>query len=309
MIWLQSLYYTFKYNFTFLEPLYARLLFMIRVRRAFLLALIVCAITFYAIAGGMGKERLLYVYFLDIGQGDSIYVRTPNGHDILVDGGPSATVLQKLSEVMPWGDRSIDVVMESHPDADHIGGLPEILRRYDVGMFIEPGIESNNSIDDELHRIIKGKNIPIVFARRGMRIDFGDGAVFDILFPDDNVSEMSDTNSASIVGQVRYGRTAFMLNGDSPKAIENHLLFLDGSLLASNVLKAGHHGSRTSSGEDYLRTVNPEYAVISAGEKNRYGHPHKEVTDILAQFGIKTFMTYESGTIGFVSDGKDVLPK
>lgn len=282
---------------------------MIRMRRAFLWTLAISAIVLGIAARSMGNDGLLHVYFLGVGQGDSIYVRTPSGRDMLVDGGPSAKVLERLSLVMPWGDRKIDVVMESHPDADHIGGLPEVLRRYEVGMFVEPGVESKNSIDDELHRIIKEKDIPVLLAKRGTNIDLGAGVVFETLFPDGDVSKIRDTNTASIVGQVRYGGTAFMLNGDSPKAIENRLLSLDGARLASDVLKAGHHGSRTSSGEDYLKAVNPEYAVISAGKKNRYGHPHKEVMDALARLGIKTIMTYEEENIEFVSDGESVYLK
>ncbi|MEK7607916.1 MAG: ComEC/Rec2 family competence protein [Patescibacteria group bacterium] len=252
---------------------------------------------------------LLEIYFLDIGQGDAIYVRTPNGHDMLVDGGPSRIVLQRLAEVMPFYDRSIDVVIETHPDADHIGGLPSVLERYDVGLFLEPGIESKNAIDDEIRRLLTEKNIPSRLAQRGMIINFGDGTHFDILYPDTDVSGFKNTNDASIVGQIKYGSTTVMLTGDSPKKIENYLVRVDGKRLKSDVLKAGHHGSHTSNGENYVRMIAPQYAVISAGKKNRYGHPHKDVLEIFQKLGIQIIRTDREGTIKFVSDGKSIKRK
>ncbi|MDO8579691.1 MAG: ComEC/Rec2 family competence protein [bacterium] len=256
------------------------------------------------------RERgLLEIYFLDIGQGDAVYIRTPGGHDMLIDGGPSRIILQKLSEVMPFYDRSIDVVIETHPDADHIGGLPSVLERYRIGLFIEPGINSKNVIDDELHRLRAEKDIPSKLARRGMIINFGDGSHFDILYPDTNVSGFKNTNDASIVGQMKYGSTTIMLTGDSPKKIENYLIGMDGEFLKSDVLKAGHHGSHTSSGEKYVKAVAPQYVVISAGKKNRYGHPHADVLKIFEKLGIQIIRTDREGTIKFVSDGKSISTK
>ena len=252
---------------------------------------------------------LLEIYFLDIGQGDAVYIRTPEGHDMLIDGGPSKIVLQKLSEVMPFYDRSIDVVIETHPDADHIGGLPSVLERYRVGLFIEPGIDSKNAIDDELRKIRMEKDIPSKLARRGMTINFGDGAHFDILYPDTDVSGFKNTNDASIVGQMKYGSTTIMFTGDSPKKIENYLVSMDGERLKSDVLKAGHHGSHTSSGEKYVKTVAPKYAIISVGKKNRYGHPHADVLKIFEKLEIQIIRTDKEGTIKFVSDGKSISKK
>lgn len=274
---------------------------------------IICSI-FFALAGVsifiFTLERnhdKLRVYFLDVGQGDAIYIRTPGGHDMLIDGGPSKIVLQKLAEIMPFYDRSIDVVIETHPDADHIGGLPSVLERYDIGLFLEPGIDSKTAIDDEIRKIRAEKNIPRLLARRGMIINFGDGAYFDILYPDRDVYDLKDTNEASIVGQMKYSSTTVMLTGDSPKKIENHLIVMDGERLKSDILKAGHHGSHTSSGENYVKTVAPLYAVVSAGRKNRYGHPHADVLEIFGRLGLKTARTDREGTIKFVSDGHSIV--
>lgn len=251
------------------------------------------------------KERgsdVLKIFFLDIGQGDAVYIRTPQGHDMLIDAGPNRAVIQRLSEVMPWYDRTLDVALETHPDADHIGGFPQVLERYHVGLFIEPGVSSSNAIDEEIARLRREKAVAGELARRGMRINFGDGAHFDILYPDLDPSAL-ETNTASIVGKLVYGSTSVMLTGDAPKSVENHLLEMDGSRLASTILKAGHHGSKNSSGEEWVKAVAPEWGVISAGKKNRYGHPHKEVLTLFDVYSIKTVRTDRDGTLQFISNG------
>ena len=248
-------------------------------------------------------SNILSVYFLDIGQGDAIFIDTPGDRHILLDGGPNRKVLAELGKILPFGEKRIDVMIESHPDRDHIGGLPEVVSRFDVGMFLEPGVESDNTIDDELKRRIIEKKIPSILARRGMVLNFGDGVKLTILFPNQDVSRW-ETNDASIVAKLEYGENSFLLTGDSPIKTENILLKLDSEILDSNVLKAGHHGSRTSTAAAYAAAVSPEYAVISAGKDNSYGHPHKEVLDILAKIGVKTVSTMDSGTIKFETNGK-----
>lgn len=249
------------------------------------------------------RPGTLHVYFLDIGQGDAIFVETPTHKRFLLDGGPNKSVLSELGKVIPFGSKKIDLMIESHPDRDHIGGLPEVVSRYKVGLFLEPGVESDNSVDDELHRRIKENNIPDLLARRGMIVDFGDGVKLSILFPNTDVSRW-ETNEASIVAKLEYGTKSFLLTGDSPISSENVLMSLDKSVLDSDVLKAGHHGSRTSTSLSYAEAVSPEYAVISAGKDNTYGHPHKETLDILNKVGAKIVSTIDLGTIEFETDGK-----
>lgn len=281
---------------------------MNRLHRYILITLFALTILFSYLLYLEYRDRYLRVYFLDVGQGDAIYVRAPGGHDMLVDGGPSSIVLRLLSEVMPFYDRFIDVVVETHPDADHIGGLPLVIERYGVGVFIEPGVSSPNAIDDELQRIREERGIDTLLARRGMQIDLGGGVSFDILYPDRDVSYL-ETNTASIVGQVRYGSTTVMLTGDSPKVVENALLQYYGEALQSDMLKAGHHGSHTSSGELFVRAISPRYAVISAGKDNRYGHPHKDVVNTFEKLGVHIFRTDESSTVECVSDGSSISCK
>jgi|SRR3989344_2054685 len=246
----------------------------------------------------------LTVAFLDIGQGDAIFIESPSGNQMLIDGGPSSTILQSLGKVMSFYDRSIDVMVATHPDKDHIGGLPDVLRRYTVGEILRSGAHNDTNIFREFDTTVSTMHIATRLARRGMVIDFGDGVYAEILFPDHDVSRVTDTNDASIVIRIVYGDTEFMLTGDAPEKIENHLVARDGLNLKSDVLKVGHHGSKTSSSELFLAAVSPQYAVISAGEDNSYGHPHQEVLSRFIERGSTIVSTIESGTIVFHSNGE-----
>lgn len=247
----------------------------------------------------------LIVAFLDIGQGDSVFIQAPNGNQVLVDGGPNKSVLRELGKVMPFYDRSIDVVIATHPDKDHVGGLPSVLQKFKVGVLIEDGVFSNTSVYKALTKIYKKEDVRKIIARRGQRIILDKGIYIDILFPDRNTTGW-ETNTASIVARLVYGDTSFLLTGDSPQKIEKYLVSLDGNRLSSNVLKLGHHGSRTSSSKIFLSTVKPQLAIISAGLNNRYGHPHKEVMDLLKELKIPSLITFNKGTIIVDSDGRNI---
>lgn len=251
----------------------------------------------------------LTVAFLDVGQGDAVFIEAPNGNQLLYDAGPpSGAALRALSGVMPFWDRSIDVAILSHPDLDHIGGFPEIFNRYKVDLALVSGAVSDNGIYDETETAVAKEGAARLLARRGMRVELGGGVSADIFYPDRDMSTM-ETNSASIVMRVLYGETAFLLSGDLPIAIEEYLTKKDGSGLASSVLKLGHHGSRTSTSPYFLAAVAPSAAVVSAGRDNRYGHPHKEVLELLKEKKIETFLTSEEGTIIFKSDGVNIVRK
>lgn len=251
----------------------------------------------------------LRVTFLDVGQGDAIFIQSPSGAQMLIDGGKNRAVIRQLSKIMPLFDRSIDVVLATHPDSDHIGGLPDVLKRYRVGLVVQSSVLDPEGVDAEaldaaVAREGEGGSVQIV-AERGQVIELGDGVTFEILFPDRSVSQI-ETNTGSIVGRLVYGSTSFMLTGDSPDEIEKYLVLLDAEGLQSTVLKAGHHGSRTSSSLQFVGYVSPEYAVFSRGCDNSYGHPHEEPVALFARLGIETFDTCEDGAITFVSDGTTV---
>ncbi len=265
--------------------------------------LLVVADIIVAVSAFSSHHSLLRVSFLDVGQGDAVLIQAPNGNQLLYDAGPpSGASLRALADEMPLFDRSIDVAVLSHPDMDHIGGYPEIFKRYDIGAVLESGATSENGVYDVTESAIIAEHAGHMRARKGMSIDLGDGVVADILYPDHDMAG-SETNSASIVLRVRYGTTAFLVSGDLPQSEENYIARAYGDGLQSQVLKLGHHGSRTSSSAYWLAAVQPDIAIISAGLDNRYGHPHKEVLDLLANLGIPALKTYEEGTISFASDG------
>ncbi|MEK9153926.1 MAG: MBL fold metallo-hydrolase [Patescibacteria group bacterium] len=270
-----------------------------------LILFIITSTVWYAV---IREERggVLTVSFLNVGQGDSIFIDAPSGRQVLIDGGNGRSVLRELSNVSPWYDRTIDVVIATHPDQDHIGGLPEVLSRYRVSLIVESDVKDENGADSAAFEKAAARETLTgaqrLVARRGQIIDLGDGAYIEILFPDRAVPAV-ETNTGSIVARLVYGDTAFMLTGDSPQSIEKYLAAIDGKKLHSNILKAGHHGSKTSSAELFVGFVGPEYAVFSRGCDNKYGHPHAGVVALFKRFEIPTLDTCKDGTITFVSDG------
>jgi competence protein ComEC len=210
-------------------------------------------------------DKTLNVYFLDVGQGDSILIESPTHGRVLIDGGRNGKVLSEIGTILPFNDRKIDVVIGTHPDSDHIGGLAEVVERYDVGAYIHPNVSTDKKEEDELFKRLEQNNIPKIFAKRGMVVNFGDGARLLVLFPNQDVSRW-DTNDASVVARLEYGERSFLLTGDSPVRVENILVNQNKELIDVDVLKAGHHGSRTSTSLSFARAVSPEYAVISAGK-------------------------------------------
>ncbi|MCR4279413.1 MAG: MBL fold metallo-hydrolase [Candidatus Zambryskibacteria bacterium] len=272
--------------------------------REALVASLIVANLFVWLAVSLREERKeLRVYFIDVGQGDAILIESPTRGRVLIDGGRNRQVVSELGRILPFGDKRIDVVIATHPDADHIGGLPEVVRRYKVGIFVEPGVRAESSLDEELDARLREKNISQVLASRGQVINFGDGATLTILFPDRDVSEW-DTNDASIVARLDYGESPFLFTGDAGIQTENILMSIGREVLDTDILKAGHHGSRTSTSLTFAEVVTPEYTIISAGKGNSYGHPHKEVLSILERVGSQIKNTALSGTIIFETDGE-----
>ena len=268
--------------------------------------LAITALVWYAV---FSEEREgLLVGFLNVGQGDAIFIQAPNGNQVLVDAGPNKAVLRELAKLMPFYDRSIDVVVATHPDVDHIGGLPKVLESFHIDLVIEPGVGSDHPAYIEFEKMIQEKDINKVLARRGMRVALDQDAYLLVLFPDRDVAGLN-SNDASIVAKLVYGNTSFLFTGDSPKKIEDYLISLSPESIDADVLKIGHHGSRNSTSESFVGYASPDYAVISVGKDNHYGHPHKEVLDILENFGVQIFRTDELGTIVMESNGEDIVLK
>lgn len=282
---------------------------MLTLGAIFLLASATCLIWIAALHED--RQGLLTVSFLDIGQGDAIFIDSPTGRQVLIDGGPGSEVLRKLPTVMPWYDRSIDLMIGTHADSDHISGLIEVLPRYRVGEILVPSTKGDTepwrTYLREVH-LEEASGARVRVAERGERIDLGGGAYVDVLFPDRKLPDI-ETNTGCIVTKLVYGKTSFMLPCDSPKIIEEYLAELDGAELKSTVLKAGHHGSKNSSSALFVGLVDPSYVVFSRGCKNRYGHPAPETIATFERFRIPTSDTCTEGTVTFVSDGQTVMRK
>ena len=265
-------------------------------------SLLVATVFIWFISADQESHRqYLTVAFLDVGQGDAIFIEAPNGRQVLVDGGPDQKVLTQLTAVMPFGDKSIDLVIATHADSDHIGGLPAVLDNYQVSMVMENGASSTTKNYQALENIISEKNIKKEIARRGMKIilDKEKNIYLDILFPDRDVADL-ESNDGSIVAKLIYGEESFMLTGDSTSYVENIIYWNESpETLKSTILKLGHHGSKTSSSAMWLKRVNPETAIISAGLNNRYNHPSPETLDRLKMLNIPYRSTAKEGNIIF----------
>lgn len=254
------------------------------------------------------KQGELMVAVLDIGQGDAIYIKSPTGVEVLIDGGPDSSLLRELPKVMTYGDRTIDAVIATHPDADHIGGFVDLVPRYTVKNFIEPGIPKNSATSNKLEEEVDAAHIARATAYRGMWLDLGGGAHLDILFPDFDVSTLpeSKSNNGCVVAHLVYKKVSALFACDAPFEVEDHLLAISTSTdLKSDILKVGHHGSKYSSGNEFLDAVGAAFAAISVGAKNRYGHPTDEALGRLQAHGAKIYRTDEVGTVVFVSNGNE----
>jgi competence protein ComEC len=269
------------------------------------LAVLVLGVTAYVVWSAVLRTDTagtLRISFFDVGQGDAIFIQTPKGTQVLIDGGKGGAVLGGLGRAMAFTDRTINLVIATHPDMDHIGGLPEVFARYQVGMYMEPGVHDDGPDYAALIAAVAHEQLTPVYARAGTTIPLDEGVFLEILFPDRDVAGL-ETNTASIVVRLVYGDTSALLTGDSPSVIEEYLVSVHGEGLKSDILKLGHHGSHTSTSQSFLGFVDPAYGIVSAGCDNSYGHPHKEVTALLAQYGVQQLGTCEEGTITFESDG------
>jgi competence protein ComEC len=247
----------------------------------------------------------LHVVFLDVGQGDAIFIQSPSGRQLLVDGGrfPSV-VLDELGRQMPFWDRSIDLVLATHQDEDHVAGLVSVLDRYQVSGLITNGADAAG--DPAFEALLAAANqdgVAVHAAQTGEFISL-DGAQLEILHAG-NVGTEENRNDASIVARLDYGDLSLLLTGDAESAAEATLL-QSGCALDAVILKAGHHGANTSSSVPFLEAVSPQVIVISVGEDNTFGHPSPAMLTRAATTGAMILRTDESGTLEVVTDGRQM---
>lgn len=268
---------------------------------------------YYAVFSNLPSNNLNF-YVLNIGQGDAIFIETPNGKQVLVDGGPDNKVLSELGAVMPFNDKTIDLVVLTHPQEDHLFGLIDVLKRYTVANVLMTGVVYKNSSYEELKKIIQEKNINVFSAYAGEKVSLDKNVTLDVLWPKENLwgQEFSDNtiNDTSVALLLKFKQKKFLMMGDAEVKEEVDLInFCDlpENLICSkedldiDVLKLSHHGSKTSSSQLFLDRTTPELALASIGWRNRYYFPHQEIVDRLKQ--IPFFHTAQNGRIKVITDG------
>ena len=249
------------------------------------------------------NDNMLVVHFLDVGQGDCEFIELPNSQCMLIDASTKEYGDDIVEAIKGYGYSEIDYVIATHPHADHIGGMSEVINSFDIGKIYMPRTSSNSKSFEGLLTSISNKNLSINTAKTGTTIYSDNGINIEILSPISSFYE--ETNDYSAVVKLEYGESSFLFMGDAEKPVENELIEKYGYDLDVDVLKAGHHGSRYSSSTEFLDYVTPEYTVISCAKDNSYGHPHSETIKRLNNVNTQIFRTYELGNITVSCDGND----
>lgn len=251
-----------------------------------------------------GQASGITVHIIDVGQGDAILISSPR-ENVLVDTGDVPARDELVSYIKKQGISTIDKVIITHPHADHLGGMPAVFDHFTVRQLYDSGQTTTTSLYRRYLTTVKNKKIPFTVLTRGQTLDLGDGAVLQILSPDKPYFEGSDAlNNNSVVAKLVYGNFSMLFTGDAEQEAEQRLIKLYGEDLHSTVLKSGHHGSNTSSGNPFLKIVKPEAAVISVGANNEYHHPHPSTLKKYAAIPSKVYRTDRDGTIIIYSDGQ-----
>jgi competence protein ComEC len=242
----------------------------------------------------------LHIVVCDVGQGDAIFIRTPNGSDVLIDGGPDNSVLSCLSKHMPFWDRTLEVVILTHPDSDHSLGIIDVIKRYKLIHFYTSKVEAETVIYEELLKTIRDHKVNIQYIWQGDQLTFEDSLTMKALWPSFEWKG-SKTNSFSVIELLTYKNFTALFTGDSDAEQMNQISGLAGNI---DFLKVPHHGSRFGLTQEVIDFLSPEVAAISVGKNNRYGHPTRFVLDLLKSANIKIMRTDQVGDIEVTSDGK-----
>lgn len=247
-------------------------------------------------------EQILKVHFIDVGQADSILINTESA-TMLIDGGNNADANKVVKYISSQGIKRLDYIIGTHPDEDHIGGLDACVDTFEVGKIIMPKVQKNTKTFESLLKAIKNKNLKVTTAKAGMQFELGSKIKCEIFSP--NSDKYDETNDYSAVIKLTYDKTSFLFEGDAGTLPEKEMLE-KGFDLRADVLKVGHHGSKYSTSERFLKAVAPTYAVISVGKNNSYKHPHKEILNKLKRMKIEIYRTDRDGTIIMTSDGENI---
>ena len=246
------------------------------------------------------NNDLLKVHYLDVGQGDSIFVELPNNETMLIDAAESYQSENIINYLKNLNYQKIDYVIGTHPHTDHIGGLKDIINTFEIGKIYMPKVVSTTKTYESLLMAIKDKNLKINTAKAGTSIIDTDTLKINILAP--NNSTYTELNNYSVVTKITYGTTKFLFMGDAEKLSENEIK----ENVTADVIKIGHHGSNTSSSIDFIKKVNAKYGIISVGLNNKYNLPKEETITNWENSGAKIYLTSTNGTIRASSDGTNI---
>jgi len=271
--------------------------------------LVLLGILFYDDASSVvtddpSQNEILKVHFLDVGQGDAIFIQTPYEQNILIDGGPDAQVVYELGKVMPFYDRDIDVMILTHPHNDHVSGLIDVLQKYNVKEVYYSGAVHTTPQYIEWLELIRDKDIKLLIVKKPIELELGEGLTMQFLYPTEDLTNIraEELNNTSIVSKLIYKDVSFLFMGDAETEVEEQLLEKDFDIKA-DILKVGHHGSTSSSSEEFLEKVNPDVAVIQCGPDNSFGHPHARVLKRLERVEAQVYRNDRDGRVTITSDG------
>ncbi len=248
----------------------------------------------------LSAENKLEIAFLDVGQGDASLIKTPFGQNILIDGGADYKVIEELEKELQWWDRAIDLMILTHPHDDHVAGLIFVLERYNVKKILYTGVVHSAPAYLEWLKIVKAKNIPLMIIDRPQKIIFGNDCFLNIIYPRQSLlgKSVSNLNNSSIIAELDCENKTVLFMGDAEIEVEEELI-KTGDLRSVEILKVGHHGSNTSSHQEFLEMVNPQKAIISSGIGNKFGHPSLRIIKRLERLGAEVLRTDIEGTIRF----------
>ncbi len=246
------------------------------------------------------SESKLIVHFLDVGQGDSIFIELPNGKTMLVDAGENYHGQGIIDYVQTIGYHKLDYVVATHPHEDHIGSMPYIVRNFEIGSIYMPDVTANTATLESLLKAIKAKGLRVKNGRTGVHIIKDGELTADIIAPDK--PDESNLNNSSIVLLLTFGNVSYLLTGDA-ETKELNAIRAD---MHATVLKAGHHGSNTSTTQTLLKKISPSVTVISCGKNNDYGHPHAEVLKMLKSVNSSVYRTDRDQTVIVATDGSSL---
>ncbi|MDK0720811.1 ComEC/Rec2 family competence protein [Clostridium perfringens] len=240
------------------------------------------------------------VTYLNVGQGDSELIQV-NGINMLIDAGTNAGANDLVKDLKNRGIKTIDIAIATHPHEDHIGGMDEVLENFDVKSFYAPKVAHTTKTYENMLKAVKNEGLKIQQIKEGTKIDLGKDTEVQVYSP--VKSQYEELNNYSPVMKISYGQNSFMFTGDAESLVEKEILNENKDLKA-DVLKLGHHGSHSSTSEEFLKAVNPSIAIVSCAKDNKYGHPHKETMSNLKKAGITVYETFRDGDITINSNGK-----